>query len=140
MFHKGERNGVLWDLSVANVLARRVRNPAKAGFTEHEAEKDPAEVVPLISAFSRPGDVVADFFCGTARWMEKALEMGRNVFISDVEPMWTQRDAERLGVGAIMIVFRLRRGTLIIQIGHFAHVAILIVLIIDFIRSGCLAS
>jgi DNA modification methylase len=91
VFHSAERNGVLWDLSTTNVIdAKRIKNPAKPGFSKHEAEKDPIEFIQIIKAYSRSGDVVADFFCGVAKWSEKALEMGRHVIVSDINRRWVE--------------------------------------------------
>jgi DNA methylase len=89
VFHAGERNGVLWDLSATNVIdAKRIRNPAKPGFVKHEAEKDPLEFIQIIKAYSRPGDVVADLFCGVAKWVKEALKLGRHVIVSDIDTRW----------------------------------------------------
>lgn len=99
VLHKGFRNGILWDLSMPNVIeAKRLKNPAKLGAIEHEAEKDPAEVVPLLKAFTRAGDIVLDPFSGMATWAKEALTMGRNVILADAQETWTQRIADRFGL------------------------------------------
>jgi len=91
VFHAGERSGVLWDLSATNVIdAKRIRNPAKLGFAKHEAEKDPIEFISIIKAYSRRGDVVADFFCGVAKWAERTLELGRHLVLSDKSRRWVE--------------------------------------------------
>lgn len=98
VFHAGERDGVLWDLSATNVIdAKRIKNPAKLGFVKHEAEKDPIEFLQIIKAYSRPGDVVADFFCGVAKWVREALKMGRHVIVSDIDGRWVDFVAADFG-------------------------------------------
>lgn len=101
VFHAGERNGVLWDLSTTNVIdAKRIRNPAKPAFVRHEAEKDPVEFIQLIKAYSRPGDVVADLFCGVAKWVKEAMRLGRHVILSDINRRWVEvvaTDFESMG-------------------------------------------
>jgi hypothetical protein len=90
----GPRNGVLWDLSVPNVIdAKRIRNPAKLGAVEHEAEKDPVEFTEMLKAYSRKGDVVLDPFAGRARWVKWALAAGRHVIIGDIDGVWPDRIA-----------------------------------------------
>jgi DNA modification methylase len=89
LLHAGTRNGVLWDLSVPNVLhARRVRNPCSEEAVAHEAEKDPVEFTELIKAVTREGDIVLDPFCGRARWAKEALSMKRHVIASDIDGKW----------------------------------------------------
>jgi hypothetical protein len=102
VFHAGERDGVLWDLSATNVIdAKRIRNPAKPGFVKHEAEKDPIEFIQIVKAYSRPGDVVADFFCGVAKWVAEVLKkMGRHVILSDIDKRWVDSVAAEIGLGA----------------------------------------
>ncbi len=71
LFQAGSRNGVLWDLSVPNVIqAKRVRNPCSEAATAHEAEKDPMEFLELVKAVTREGDVVLDPFCGRGQMGE----------------------------------------------------------------------
>jgi DNA modification methylase len=94
LFHAGTRNGVLWDLSVPNILhARRVGNPCSEDAVAHEAEKDPVEFTELIKAVTREGDVVLDPFCGRARWAKEALSMRRHVIASDIDGKWLDRIA-----------------------------------------------
>lgn len=98
VFHAGKRNGILWDLGATNVInAKRIRNPSKPGFVKHEAEKDPLEFIKIIKAYSRPGDIVADFFCGVAKWATEALGLGRNIILSDVDKIWVDSVASDLG-------------------------------------------
>jgi hypothetical protein len=101
VFHAGERGGVLWDLSATNVIdARRVRNPAKPGFVKHEAEKDSTEFIQIIKAYSRSGDIVADFFCGVGKWLKEALKIGRHVIVSDLDKRWIDALAIEIGFPA----------------------------------------
>ena len=91
LFHAGERKGVLWDLAMPNVLhARRLRNPAKAGAPRHEAEKDAAEVLPLLRAVLRPGETVLDCFAGAASWIRHALAEGYNVLAVERQAKWAE--------------------------------------------------
>lgn len=95
LFHAGSRNGVLWDLGMPNVLAaRRVNNPAREGSRLHEAEKDPDEVVPLLRALLRPGEVVLDCFAGSGAWVPRALEMGVHVLAVERQAEWAEAVAE----------------------------------------------
>lgn len=95
LFHAGARNGVLWDLGLPNVIpARRIRNPAKLGAARHEAEKDPAEVLPLLRAVARPGELVMDCFAGSGAWMREALAVGYHVLAVEKRPDWAQAVAE----------------------------------------------
>lgn len=64
-FTAGPRRGVLWDLSLPNVL-RYKRTVRRDG--EHEAEKPIALFTRFVEALTRPGDIVADFFVGRGRW------------------------------------------------------------------------
>lgn len=100
VFHAAERNGVLWDLSATNVIkAKRLRNPAKPGFVRHEAEKDTVEFIQIVKAYSRSGDVVADFFCGVAKWAKETLRMGRHVIVSDIGRRWVDSVAADFQLG-----------------------------------------
>lgn len=95
LFHAGERNGVLWDLGMPNVLAaRRVNNPAKPGAVRHEAEKDASEVMPLLRAILRPGETVLDCFAGSGAWIRAALEAGFNVLAVERQAAWARAVAE----------------------------------------------
>jgi len=94
LLHAGRRNGVLWDLSVPNIVhSRRVRNPCSEDAVAHEAEKDPVEFTELIKAVTREGDVVLDPFCGRARWAKEVLSMKRHVIASDIDGKWLDRIA-----------------------------------------------
>ena len=90
-FTAGSRNGVLWDLSLPNVL-RNKRTVRRSG--EHEAEKPVALFTRLVEALTRPGDVVADFFVGRGRWIQEVLRSGRHVIASDIQGAWASRIAE----------------------------------------------
>lgn len=95
LFHAGERNGVLWDLSMPNVLrARRINNPAKADSPRHEAEKDESEVIPILRAVARAGDLVMDCFAGAGTWIRTALQDGVNVLAIEKQERWARRLAE----------------------------------------------
>jgi hypothetical protein len=94
LLHAGPRNGVLWDLSVPNVIqAKRVRNPCSESATAHEAEKDPVEFLELVKAVTREGDIVLDPFCGRGRWVKEVLSMKRHVVVADVDGKWIDRIA-----------------------------------------------
>lgn len=95
LFHAGPRNGVLWDLSLPNVIpARRVNNPARAGATRHEAEKDPAEVLPILRAILRPGEWALDCFAGSGAWIPAALAEGYHVLAVEKQGAWASALAE----------------------------------------------
>lgn len=91
LFHAGPRNGVLWDLSLPNVIpARRISNAAKEGATHHEAEKDPREVLPILRAVLRRGEVVLDCFAGAATWVQEALAEGFHAILVEKQPPWAE--------------------------------------------------
>jgi hypothetical protein len=94
LLHAGPRNGVLWDLSVPNVIqAKRVRNPCSEAATAHEAEKDPVEFLELVKAVTREGDIVLDPFCGRGRWLKEVLSMRRHIIAADADGKWVDRIA-----------------------------------------------
>ncbi len=94
LFHAGNRNGVLWDLSVPNVIqAKRIRNPCKGDAKEHEAEKDPVEFTELLKAVTRKGDIVLDPFIGRGRWTKQMVSEGRHVIGADMDGTWPERIA-----------------------------------------------
>jgi len=87
LFSAGERNGVLWDLGLPNVLTHK-RLARRKG--EHEAEKPVELFWDLARALTRAGDVVADFFVGRGRWIQKLLDEGRHVIAVDRNPDWVR--------------------------------------------------
>lgn len=87
LFAAGERNGVLWDLGMPNVL-RHKRLARRDG--EHEAEKPVGLFLELIEAVTRAGDVMADFFAGRARWVREALKAGRHVVAVEKDERWVE--------------------------------------------------
>ena len=87
LFCAGERNGVLWDLGLPNVLTH-TRLARRKG--EHEAEKPVELFWDLARALTRAGDVVADFFVGRGRWVQKLLDEGRHVIAVDRNPEWVR--------------------------------------------------
>lgn len=88
LFTAGERNGLLWDLGMPNVLSHK-RLPRREG--EHEAEKPVELFWELAEALTRAGDVVADFFAGRARWVRRFLKEGRHVVAVEKEGEWVER-------------------------------------------------
>jgi site-specific DNA-methyltransferase (adenine-specific) len=88
LFTAGPRNGLLWDLSLPNILRER-RHQRRAD--EHEAEKPTRLFLRLIEALTRPGDVVADFFAGRGSWIPQALAAGRHVIAVEAQPTWVAR-------------------------------------------------
>ena len=85
--HAWERNGVLWDLGLPNVLTHK-RLARRRG--EHEAEKPVELFWDLARALTRAGDVVADFFVGRGRWIQRLLDEGRHVIAVDRNPDWVR--------------------------------------------------
>lgn len=92
-FTAGERGGLLWDLGMPNVLCHE-RLPRRDD--EHEAEKPVGLFVELVEAVTVAGDVVADFFCGRARWVREVLDRGRHVVLVEKEEEWVGRVVEDL--------------------------------------------
>lgn len=87
-FTAGARNGLLWDLGFANVLSHS-RVQRRAG--EHESEKPAGLFWDIARVVTRPGDVMADFFAGRARWIRQFLREGRHVIAVDRDPRWLAR-------------------------------------------------
>jgi tRNA G37 N-methylase Trm5 len=71
-----------------------VSNPARAGSMRHEAEKDPAEVLPILRAVLRPGECVLDCFAGAGAWIPAALAEGYDVLAVEKQPAWASALAE----------------------------------------------
>ena len=46
----------------------------------------PSAITPFIEAFTNPGDLVSDPFCGSGMTGVAALEVGRNALLSDLSP------------------------------------------------------
>lgn len=88
LFAAGERGGLLWDLTLPNVVSHR-RVPRRPG--QHEAEKPVGLFMALIRALTREGDVIADFFAGRGRWIPDALRSGRHVIASEIQPAWVDK-------------------------------------------------
>ena len=94
LFTAGERNGVLWDLSMPNVLSeKKLKRKCAPDAVEHEAEKPAALWLTMADALTREGDVVADFHVGRGRWIKQMLEMGRHVIAGDIDGTWPDRIA-----------------------------------------------
>lgn len=70
--------------------ARRISNAAKRGATRHEAEKDHAEVLPVLRAVLRPAEIVLDCFAGAGAWMRDALDAGYHVLAVEKQPPWAE--------------------------------------------------
>lgn len=92
------KRGVPHDLSVTSCFTvKRVRRASKPGTTEakdeHEAEK-PVELFETIARFfTKPGDIITDFFGGRARWAQKLVNDGRHVVLIEKDPHWVERIA-----------------------------------------------
>ena len=62
----------------------------------HPTQKPVGILKPLIEAFSRPGDIVLDPFCGSGSTLVAALELGRHYIGIELDPAHHQTAAERL--------------------------------------------
>jgi site-specific DNA-methyltransferase (adenine-specific) len=74
---------------------------------KHPCEKPADMLEQIISASSRPGDVVADFFMGSGSTVKAALRKGRKVigveldterFIQTINEIWPTADSYRLTI------------------------------------------
>jgi len=95
LFTAGERNGVLWDLGMPNILSvKKVNRRCAPDAVEHEAEKPSELWVRLAKALTREGEIVFDPFCGRARWVKEVLSMNRHVIAADIDGKWLDRIAQ----------------------------------------------
>lgn len=67
-----------------------------SGNTLHPTEKAVEVIRPLIRAFSQPGDVVLDPFCGSATTGVAALELGRKYICIEKDSKYFRLAEERL--------------------------------------------
>ena len=73
---------------------------------KHPCEKPPDMARDIIAASSRPGDVVADFFAGSGRFLEWAVKLGRRAIGCDMDPHWATVSAERCAAAAVDAPYR----------------------------------
>ncbi|MDQ1153437.1 DNA methyltransferase [Brevundimonas sp. SORGH_AS_0993] len=72
--------------------------PRATGNRRHPTEK-PVEILrPLIEAFSAPGDVVLDPFCGSGSTLAAARDVGRDFLGIELDPAHFQTARTRLGL------------------------------------------
>lgn len=64
--------------------------------SEHPHEKPPEALLPLIRAWSRPGDLVLDPFCGTGAAPLAAVALHRHVLAMEKDPHWVQIAQQRV--------------------------------------------
>ena len=65
-------------------------NVSKASTTyrahSYHTKVPPSAIIPFIEAFTEPGDLVSDPFCGSGMTGVAALDIGRNALLSDLSP------------------------------------------------------
>lgn len=66
---------------------------------KHVCEKPAAMLRDVIAASSRPGDIVADFFCGSGVAGEEAMRAGRRFLGCDADERWSLSAAARTARG-----------------------------------------
>ncbi len=80
----------VWDLPFLSTVSRER--------TGYPSQKPLALVRRMIATSSNPGDVVADFFCGSGTTLVAAEAMGRRWLGCDIEPEAVRIAARRLGL------------------------------------------
>ncbi len=58
---------------------------------KHPCEKPPDMAEHIVNSSSRPGAVVADFFCGSGVFLAEAVRLGRRAIGCDMSPKWARR-------------------------------------------------
>ena len=58
---------------------------------KHPCEKPPDMAEHIVNASSRPGALVADFFCGSGVFLAEAVRLGRRAIGCDMSPKWARR-------------------------------------------------
>ena len=58
---------------------------------KHECEKPADMAEHIVNASSRPGALVADFFCGSGVFLAEAVRLGRRAIGCDMSPKWARR-------------------------------------------------
>ena len=64
----------------------------------HPNQKPETLAERLIKFFSKPGDVVADFMCGSGTFLAVASRLGRKVIGSDTDPRWVEVTRKRVNL------------------------------------------
>ena len=67
---------------------------------KHPCEKPHDMARDIVTASSRPGDVVADFFAGSGRFLEWAVKLGRRAIGCDMSEHWAAVAAARCAAAA----------------------------------------
>lgn len=62
----------------------------------HPTQKPAALCEHLVEKFSDPGELVADWYCGSGAIPAAALKLGRSVIACDIDSEWAQFTADRL--------------------------------------------
>ena len=62
---------------------------------KHPCEKPKDMARDIVRASSRPGDVVADFFCGSGAFLAAAVAEGRRAIGCDMDPHWAEQAQRR---------------------------------------------
>ena len=79
-----------------HVLLRDVLEWRYSGNERHPTEKPLTAMMPLIEAFSQPGDIVLDPFVGSGTTAVAAKRLGRAYIGIDIEPVYAQQAQERV--------------------------------------------
>ena len=67
-----------------------------SGNARHPTEKPITAMLPLVEAFSNPGDLVLDPFVGSGTTAVAAKRLGRRYIGIDIEPVYAQQAQERI--------------------------------------------
>ena len=65
-------------------------------YTGHPSQKPIALIEELIERYSKKGDLVADFFCGSGTTCAAAKKLGRHYFGCDINPEYVEMAKERV--------------------------------------------
>ncbi len=79
------------------ILLKDVLPWSYTGNKLHPTQKPTTAIDPLISAFSQPGDVVLDPFCGSGTTGRSALRLQRRFIGIEIDPEYHAIAAKRLG-------------------------------------------
>jgi adenine-specific DNA-methyltransferase len=79
-----------------HMILRDVLEWRYTGNERHPTEKPLMAMMPMIQAFSNPGDIVLDPFVGSGTTAVAAKHLGRRYIGIDIEPVYAQQAQERV--------------------------------------------
>jgi adenine-specific DNA-methyltransferase len=79
-----------------HIMLRDVLEWRYTGNERHPTEKPVMAMMPMVDAFSKPGDLVLDPFVGSGTTAVAAKKLGRRYIGVDIEPVYAQQAQERV--------------------------------------------